>query len=195
MKDGAEVEAGKEYLYHSLFELISGHLNLKYAPSEVYRDAKRILILRSGSLPLFTRLVRNIRDVNPDARLTVITHDRDRQEVERICGAEVEIAAYTSTGSYDAKEMSPISEQLRNRSFDQYVMMFNNRSGIDYGNVVEAMLVVTDKPLLVYNGYDEWLTIPNPLLYLKTLDLLKAFMAWYWEEIVDLSAMPEVNRS
>ena len=173
--------AGTEF--RGFLEAVHDSFKLDEADFNVFSDSRHLLVIRSGSLRIFTTFIKSVQTINPDIYFTVISHARDRVEIEEICGiTNCRVMEYMEPGNYDIKFMRDIVSQLNDQIFDCYILLFNNRSGIDYANTIEIMNELTDGPLLAFNGYHELLLMNQPRFYLKSLALLRAVAEWHWEQ-------------
>ncbi|WP_313996888.1 hypothetical protein [uncultured Paenibacillus sp.] len=169
--------------FRGFLEAVNDSFKLDDIDFAALSDFRNLLVIRSGSLRIFTKFIRSVQAVNPYIYFTVISHARDRVEIEEICGrTNCKVMEYAEPGNYDIKFMLDIVSELKNQIFDSYILLFNNRSGIDYANTIEIMIELTDGPLLAFNGYHELLLMNKPRFYLKSLALIRAVAEWNWEQ-------------
>ncbi|NOU66737.1 hypothetical protein GC096_22075 [Paenibacillus sp. LMG 31461] len=167
----------------SLFTAIYEQIKPTTDNLQVFSQDRTAFIIRSASPKMFSKFIKSIKEVNPDIFLYILTHSRDKEDVIKICGEDCEIIEYTHTGSYDVEYLKDKLQYIKSKSIDRFGLLYNNRYGIDYENVLEIMSSITEKELYVFNSYWELLRIDNPNLHIKSLKLMKAMSEWHWENI------------
>ncbi len=150
----------------------------------IVQNVQKVLVIRSADMTTFRNFMKRLRDVTPDVYIYVITHEIDRKDVIDICGKNSEVITYRDGGNYDAAKLTEVIKYIQGQAVEEFFLLYNNRFGIGYENVLNLLSCITQTTVYAFNCYWDLLRIEKPLLHLETLKLINAIADWHWEYLV-----------
>lgn len=162
---------------------------------DVFKDARKVFIVRSADMGTFKKFIEQLKKVNPDVFVYILTHECDGEMVREICGEHYEVIPYIHGGRYEVLKCSREIQYLQEQSIDQYAVLLNDRFGMGFENIIEFASKLTCGTVYAFNCYWELMEIPCPELYLKSLELLNAIANWYWANLGGREKKDEEDRS
>ena len=155
-------------------------LQLRRSTMDCLEKAESILVIRSAAMQIFEKLISDIRKKNPDIFLYVITHERDKSTVEKVCARNYEVILYKGSTNYDSQFMTEQLDYLKKCKIDNYLYMINNKYGVGNENVEEILLQLTDQNINVADASGKLFVIDNPQLHMTNLKIFSLISDWLW---------------
>lgn len=165
----------------TVFDNLYDRMRIQPADIDKIEIKDSICVIRSADMRIFRKFVELVRSKNPQLMIYVLTHSRDREEVLKICGENCEVVEYTAGGNYAIEKLDKQIEYLKEKSIDQYFILYNNSYGSGFDNIEDIMNSITEQSYYAFNSYWEFLYLEQPRLHAETIRLVNKLCDWYWE--------------
>lgn len=165
----------------NMLDLVHRDLIMDRIDFNAFINDQSIFIIKSASMNTLQNFIGQIQRMNPRISFEILAPSRDKNEILNVCDNHCHFIEYPAQGAYDISKLQELIPPIKTRNNDKYVMLYNNRDGLGYENIIEILTAITKDCLYVFNSYDELYRMENPQLYRNSLMLLTSVSEWFWE--------------
>lgn len=168
---------------HGVIERVYKDIILPDEGPDLLNNVHSIFVIRSASLKMFIQFVNEVIKANPQMRIYVLTHARDQKELMENFPENLVIIPYLHEGLFNVHHLQEEISYIQSLRLEKYILLMNNRYGIDYDNILDILTSFTSRDLIAYNCYSEYLHIINPRHHISSIQLIKALANWHWNNL------------
>lgn len=168
---------------HRIMEKVYKKIILPDKGPDLLKNVHSIFVIRSASLKLFIQFVNEVINENPQMCIYVLTHARDQNELMENFPENLVVIPYLHEGLFNSHHLQDEISYIQSLKIEKYILLMNNRYGVDYDNILDILASFTNGDLIAYNCYSEYLHITDPQHHISSIQLIKALANWHWNNL------------